>query len=149
MSPGPRWPVLGRGSDVYYQPLPEVVPEEQDVHADHDGYQREHVKYDGYLSSHRFVLLCATEWSKNGGSAGARMYGNFTARTRAQVWCSARRTLQVSSLGCAGIHDRDKSQVRWLNRTCAQGPASIGKSAAGAVPGDDVSPSTADSLPAP
>src|SRR5262249_45778408 len=44
-------------SDVYYQPLPEVVPEEQDVHADHDRYQREHVKHDGCLSSHRFVLL--------------------------------------------------------------------------------------------
>src|SRR5215813_10924913 len=53
-------------SDVYYQPLPEVVPEEQDVHADHDGYQREHVKRDCCLSSHRFVLLCATEWSKSG-----------------------------------------------------------------------------------
>ena len=26
--------------DVGYQPLREVVPEEQDVHADHDGYQR-------------------------------------------------------------------------------------------------------------
>ena len=43
-----------------------MVPEEQDVHADHDGYQREHVKHDGCLSSHRFVLLCATEWRKNG-----------------------------------------------------------------------------------
>jgi len=52
-------------SDVYHQPLPEVVPEEQDVHADHDGYQREHVKHDGYLS-HRFVLLSATKWSKSG-----------------------------------------------------------------------------------
>ena len=53
-------------SDVYYQPLPELVPEEQDVHADHDGYQREHVKHDGCLSSHRSFLLCATEWSKSG-----------------------------------------------------------------------------------
>jgi hypothetical protein len=43
-----------------------VVPEEQDVHADHDGYQREHVKHDGYPSSHRFVLLCATKRSKSG-----------------------------------------------------------------------------------
>ena len=33
--------------DVHYQPLPEPVPEEQDVHADHDDYQREHVKHDG------------------------------------------------------------------------------------------------------
>ena len=53
-------------SDVYYQPLPGVVPEEQDVYADHDTYHREHVKRDGCLSSHRFVLLRATEWSKNG-----------------------------------------------------------------------------------
>src|SRR5207302_7548932 len=47
------------------KPLPEVVPEEQDVHADHDGYQREHVYHDGCLPSHRFVLLRATEWSKS------------------------------------------------------------------------------------
>jgi hypothetical protein len=37
-----------------------VVPEEQNVHAYHDGYQREHVKHDDYLS-HRFVLLSTTE----------------------------------------------------------------------------------------
>jgi hypothetical protein len=42
------------------------VPEEQDIHADHDGYQREHVKHDGCRSSHRFVLLCAAERGKNG-----------------------------------------------------------------------------------
>ena len=52
--------------DIYDQALPEVLPEEQEVHADHDGYQREHVKHDGCLSSHRFVLLGATEWSNNG-----------------------------------------------------------------------------------
>src|SRR5215471_8980825 len=50
-------------SDVYEQSLPEVVPEEQDVHADHDGYQPEHVKHGDCRPSHRFVLLCATEWS--------------------------------------------------------------------------------------
>src|SRR5258707_11810910 len=50
-------------SDVHYQPLPEPVPEEQDVHADHDGYQREHVKHDGCLSSHPSFLLRAAEWS--------------------------------------------------------------------------------------
>jgi hypothetical protein len=53
-------------SDVYCQPLPEVVPEEQDVHDDHDGYHREHVKRDSCLSSHRFFLLCAAERSKRG-----------------------------------------------------------------------------------
>jgi len=56
--------------DVYYQPLPELVPEEQDVHADHDGYHREHVKHDGGLSSHRSFLLCATGWSKSGPGFG-------------------------------------------------------------------------------
>jgi hypothetical protein len=39
------------------------VPEEQDVHADHDGHHREHVKHDGYPASHgcppshRFILV--------------------------------------------------------------------------------------------
>ena len=44
-------------SDVHHQPLPESVPEEQDVYPDHDGYQREHVKHDGCLSSHSSILL--------------------------------------------------------------------------------------------
>jgi hypothetical protein len=51
--------------DVHYQPLPEPVPEEQNVHADHNGYQREHVKHDGCLSSHPSFLLRAAEWSRN------------------------------------------------------------------------------------
>ena len=42
--------------DIYYQPFPELVPEKQDVHADHDGYQREHVEHDGCPSSHRPFL---------------------------------------------------------------------------------------------
>jgi hypothetical protein len=42
---------------VHDQPIPEVVPEEQDVHADHDGYHRKHVKRDGYPVSHRFILV--------------------------------------------------------------------------------------------
>src|SRR6516225_7785331 len=46
-------------SDVHYQPRPEPVPQEQDVHADHDDYQREHVKDDGCLSSHPSLLLRA------------------------------------------------------------------------------------------
>jgi hypothetical protein len=33
-----------------------VVPEEQNVHADHDGYQRKHVKHDACLSCHSLVL---------------------------------------------------------------------------------------------
>src|SRR5215475_13595444 len=51
-------------SDVHHQPLPEPVPEEQDVHADHDGYQRDHVKPNGYLSSHPSFLVRAAEWSQ-------------------------------------------------------------------------------------
>ena len=53
-------------SDVHHQPRPELVPEEQDVHADHDAYQREHVKHDGNLSAHLSFLLRATEWSQSG-----------------------------------------------------------------------------------
>lgn len=53
-------------SDVYHQPLPEPVPEEQDIHAEHDGYQREHVKYDGCLSCHPSFLVRATERSQSG-----------------------------------------------------------------------------------
>ena len=48
-------------SDVYCQPLPELVPEEQDVYADHNDYQRHHIKHGGCLSSHRSFLLCATK----------------------------------------------------------------------------------------
>jgi hypothetical protein len=40
-------------SDVYHQPCPELVPEEQDVHANYDGDQREHVKRDGCLPAYR------------------------------------------------------------------------------------------------
>jgi hypothetical protein len=39
-----------------------VVSEEQDVHADHDGYQREHVKHDGH-GSHRCWALRDTDES--------------------------------------------------------------------------------------
>ena len=48
--------------DVHYQPLPEPVPEEQEVHADHDDYQRQHVKHDGCQISHPSLLLHATEY---------------------------------------------------------------------------------------
>ena len=42
--------------DVGYQSLREVVPEEQDVRADHDAYHREHVQHDACLSCHSLVL---------------------------------------------------------------------------------------------
>jgi hypothetical protein len=53
-------------SDVHHQPRPELVPEEHDVHADHDANQREHVKHDGNLSAHLSFLLRVTEWSQSG-----------------------------------------------------------------------------------
>jgi hypothetical protein len=43
-------------SDVYHQPRPESVSEKQDVHADHDDYQREHAKHDGCLFAHLSFL---------------------------------------------------------------------------------------------
>jgi len=43
-------------ADVCHQPRPEVMPEEQDIHAHHDGDQSKHVKRDGRVSSHRFIL---------------------------------------------------------------------------------------------
>jgi len=42
--------------DVHDQPHPEPVPQEQDVHAHHDDYQREHVKHDACLISHPSFL---------------------------------------------------------------------------------------------
>ena len=61
--------------DVRCQPLPHVLtPEEQDVHTDHDDYQREHVQHDhdGCLPSHGPVLLCALAWSKTNVAAWDR-----------------------------------------------------------------------------
>jgi hypothetical protein len=60
-------------SDIYDQPFPEVVPEEQEVYADHDGYQHEHVKHGGCLSSHRFLLLGAANPSKSGAGFSERL----------------------------------------------------------------------------
>ena len=71
-------------SDVDYQPLPDVVPEEQDVRADHDGYQRDHVKHDDCASSHYFVLLCATEWSKSGAGCAADPRAVYPQRRQGQ-----------------------------------------------------------------
>jgi hypothetical protein len=51
------------------------VLEEQDVHTDHDGYQREHVNCDGCLPSHRSCLLCATESSKSGAGFNEHLRG--------------------------------------------------------------------------
>ncbi len=61
-------------SDVCYQPLREVVPEEQDVHADHDGYERERVKHDGCLSSHR-LSMCQAQGFREGRTSSFKRVG--------------------------------------------------------------------------
>lgn len=77
---GAAWPRLRSGAlqesqierpehqddaDVHHQPLPYPVPEEQDVDADHDSYQREHIERDGGLLAHPSFLP----------ADGARVYG--------------------------------------------------------------------------
>ena len=63
--------------DVYHQALPEPMPEEQDVHADHDGYQREHVKHDACLPSHRSTLLLEDGVAATDNAAGRQRVGRF------------------------------------------------------------------------
>jgi hypothetical protein len=63
--------------DVYHQALPEPMPEEQDVHADHDGYQREHVKHDACLPSHRSTLLLEDRVAATDDAAGRQRVGRF------------------------------------------------------------------------
>jgi hypothetical protein len=43
-------------ADVCYQPRPEVVSEEHDIHAHNNSYQSEHVEREGGPSSHRSIL---------------------------------------------------------------------------------------------
>jgi hypothetical protein len=59
-------------SDVYHQALPEPMPEEQDVHGHHDGYQREHVKHDACLPSHPSTLLLEDRRAQRRRSATCR-----------------------------------------------------------------------------
>ena len=44
-------------SDIHYQPPQDVVPEEQNVHADDGSYQCEHVECGGCPCSHRSNLV--------------------------------------------------------------------------------------------
>src|SRR5215510_3700722 len=89
-------------SDVYYQPLPEPVPEEQDVHADHDGYQREHVKHDRCLSSHPSFLLRAAE-------IGSICPLSATSR---HMRCSKGPTYSISSSARSRLRDRQAERLR-------------------------------------
>ena len=46
-------------ADVHHQPLPEPVPEEHEVHTDHDRHHRQYVKRNGSPASHPSLLLRA------------------------------------------------------------------------------------------
>jgi hypothetical protein len=39
-------------ADIHYQPFPESVPEEREIHTDYDGRHRQYVKHDSDLSAH-------------------------------------------------------------------------------------------------
>src|ERR1019366_2069357 len=78
-------------SDVYHQPLNNVVPEEQDFHADHDGYQRQHVRHGDCLCSHRSNLLNLTMSPDSNRRLGCR---KFERRFRENYW---KLTVEFSS----------------------------------------------------
>jgi hypothetical protein len=83
--------------DVHHQPLPEPIPEEQDVHTDHDGYQREHVKHDGCLSSHPSFLLRAAESATVRGPRGwSVIAGQFVGQRLPQSSSTSRFTAGAS-----------------------------------------------------
>jgi hypothetical protein len=86
-------------SDVYCQPFPELVPEEQDVHADHDGHQREDVKRGYCMSSHRFFLLCATERSKSGADSLKRCRDSYAVRVLDALGGSAAKRADMEVAG--------------------------------------------------
>jgi hypothetical protein len=50
------------------------MPEEQDIHADHDGYKREHVKHDACLPSHRSILLFEDRIAATDHAAGRQRF---------------------------------------------------------------------------
>jgi hypothetical protein len=52
------------------------MPEEQDVHADHDGYQRDHVEHDASLSSHRPTLPLKDRVAVRCAGRLGRVYGS-------------------------------------------------------------------------
>jgi hypothetical protein len=39
-------------SYIRHQPFPEPIPEEQEIHTDHDGCQQHYIKYDRCISRH-------------------------------------------------------------------------------------------------
>jgi ribosomal protein S18 acetylase RimI-like enzyme len=51
-------------------PLQEPVPKERNVHADHDGYLRQHVKHEGCAPSHQSLPLRAPRAGRSGTQPG-------------------------------------------------------------------------------
>src|SRR5215475_5984539 len=80
-------------SDVHHQPFPEPVPEEQDVHADNDGYQREHVKHDDCLSSHPAFLVRAAERSQHHAWIADEVFQGMSALGQKQTLARQRHRL--------------------------------------------------------
>ena len=81
--------------DVHRQALPEPMPEEQDVDADHDGYQREHVKHDACLPSHGSSLLLDVV-------GGMRVEQELSVVRPARQWSPSQREDQVAYGGGLG-----------------------------------------------
>jgi hypothetical protein len=71
------------------------MPEEQDVHADHDGYQREHVEHGACLPSHRFSLLLDGRVTATEQTAGRQRVGSVAHNVIAEG--QYRRRLTIDS----------------------------------------------------
>jgi len=50
-------------ANIHYQPLPEPVSQEQEIHTHYNGYHRHHVKHDSYLSAH-FSETSILAWNR-------------------------------------------------------------------------------------
>jgi len=72
--------------DVYHQALPEPMPKEQDVHADHDGCQRECEKHDARLPSRRSTLPLEDRLAATDDAAGRQPVGRFPHNVPAFGW---------------------------------------------------------------
>jgi hypothetical protein len=75
-------------AEVNHQPLPQVVPEEQNIDANNDADHQDHVKHDGCLSSHTYfvprvpeqgateILLLSKRWKQVDGRVGSQGNGS-------------------------------------------------------------------------
>jgi len=74
------------------------MPEEQDVHADHDGYQREHVKHDACLPSHRSTLLLEDRVAAMDDAAGRQHVERFPHNVIGEIAPDPRQIAAPESL---------------------------------------------------